>query len=139
MVPSRASDVAQPPSAGVTAESGGAPCVTTNAADRAKQSQLALRGGSNPPPNAGRTRSQCRENTVSGRRLYRRVERLCLLLLPSTCDVNMKGRNTSIREAGTLRLLSGDSARERDYALRRHQEGGLIVDDCYLACLLEVL
>ena len=38
-VPATASDVAQPPSAGTTAEGGGAPCVTTNATDSAKQSQ----------------------------------------------------------------------------------------------------
>jgi len=40
-VPARAYDVAQPPSAGNTAEGGGAPCVTTNQADSAKQSQPA--------------------------------------------------------------------------------------------------
>ena len=38
-VPARASDVAQPPSAGTTAEGGGAPCVTTNGTHSAKQSQ----------------------------------------------------------------------------------------------------
>ena len=40
-VPAGASDVAQPPSAGNTAEGGGAPCVTTNGTDSAKQSQPA--------------------------------------------------------------------------------------------------
>jgi len=38
-VPVRAPHVAQPPLAGITAEGGGAPCVTTSGADSAKQSQ----------------------------------------------------------------------------------------------------
>ena len=38
-MPVRACPVAQPPSAGITAEGGGAPCVTTNEGGRAKQSQ----------------------------------------------------------------------------------------------------
>ena len=37
--PARASNVAQPPSAGTTAEGGHAPCVTMNGTDSAKQSQ----------------------------------------------------------------------------------------------------
>ena len=44
-VPARAYHVAQPPSAGITAEGGGAPCVTTNEGGRAKQSQTWERWG----------------------------------------------------------------------------------------------
>jgi len=42
-MPIRAYRVAQPPSAGTTAEGGGAPCVTANSTETAKQSQLPCR------------------------------------------------------------------------------------------------
>ena len=112
--PARACPVAQPPTAGITAAGGGAPCVTANGGERAKQSQRSCRtDGGHSPPCTGRADLAKQSQSPTPRRFVFPVETQYLASLAHRRDQYIRCRQT--RNVASLRsgsLVKQSQSRE---------------------------